>query len=1446
MSASQNIIHSSAINLAYANKASAKRCSILIESIFESKILPELEKAISNKLPDGFLVELSKLEINIGKIEEKDLPEKLAGRIRKSLEDALYNRFDLKNRFEPNYKRTEIQNRDKYLLESLGLFMAKGYFPFDTDRFFDIDELVLTALSENRKGLLELIRKSGRHESATKRITYTLKEKTVDKLLAAIDPVNSKWITDFRKILIYHKKVHNFSRLSDAEFLRTINQLILNFLLNETSLIFNREKFSTYILNEINDRFNPDLSALIHSVKKQPGNEEMSALISASLSGLQKSRTQPLPENRGAWESENEWQGQMAETTEIRTDASAAELPVDELFDAIEEFLLSGEFQRAAENRATIDDLISSALNQNPARLLELVQKYSSYDAVLRRFVFSTQTAWPDRLLKTIIPAKAEWISEFKKALIFAQKESGIKSFRAHEFSKNIDFSIFKYLLTTTRQTLDEQSFSASVLKQFLNRPAPETKLFVVALKNYPGNRQISEFIGKSLEHIRNSGEATFAGEPVGEPDIDQLTKALNSGQMLFENASRRRLRHEIIRAISDSAGKERFINRLNETGAKFILDLFFPDQAAGLFKFVSSFVEDVVEADRRVSPGNRAARKINSVLETVWYLVVRQNEQPGTEELMLFLMHSSGLDESETIKSEPFVRFAQAQKNFSIRKLHALIAREKQFPEITATSNLFIREPHTEKVRKEGDDEQTSPAEAYNTVIRRKIMETYLVTGQLPLSYPDLTKTDLRIIFHELIRQKDDFLIMQLRKSDVSGELATHLKNLVTNRAADDLEEYLAHFFPGEFSDFMKLLADLKQKLSADEPNQLSDKKLTGMIFLTALSESNGPVSPDSFRATTFKILSQSHGTNWLDLELLVHFLPEATSSRDYLKNMPQPGIVGLFEFISQSQPKVLKTFFTLLASNEELFRRFISESAEAEKLSERGFFRTFLNRLQQTLNAVSEEDSFQALVENMSLSGQKVFREFAEPRRENISSGESQWLDDQRQEDVGTQQLRQRMARLFAVLKFYSNNGFLPWWAGQGSIGEMLEELRFLSRTQPVYFGEAFAGAEEEDPVFENLLPKLPQRVLNELEQIFNQHKQLRSVWNEIKRKSRENSAEKPDIYSIEAADFQHLTRKDATDSRLLYQAIYFRKDKALLKQLFGFSPEIQNRLKNYLLLASEFQLLTIKPIQWRKAVFEFSLNRYQPGISVPDKRFAVDFIAYLNTHYPQIDWEESFKAVYRKLQVPKGKNNIAFPQEIVDLFGLEPEQAFREESKFSKQKNRPAIDETGLELKIRNSGLVLFWPFLTRLFERLGLIENNAFINPESRNRAVYILQYLVYNEISFPEYTLVLNKLLVGMPTEEHLDPFIGLSEDEKDGTRSLLNGLIGNWEKVKNSSPEAIQETFLQREGTLKFQTDGILLVVEKKTVDVLMGSIPWSISVVKLPWMEKPVFVKWT
>lgn len=168
----------------------------------------------------------------------------------------------------------------------------------------------------------------------------------------------------------------------------------------------------------------------------------------------------------------------------------------------------------------------------------------------------------------------------------------------------------------------------------------------------------------------------------------------------------------------------------------------------------------------------------------------------------------------------------------------------------------------------------------------------------------------------------------------------------------------------------------------------------------------------------------------------------------------------------------------------------------------------------------------------------------------------------------------------------------------------------------------------------------------------------------------------------------------------------------------------------------------------------------------------------------------------------------------------------------------------------LYIRNAGLVLLAPMLPTLFERLGLLQPDEAGVPriageEAASRGVHLLQYLVDGRLDRPEPELALNKLLCGLPTAHPVAPSLAPSPGDLAQCDGLLAAVMGYWPAMKNSTGDALRQTFLQREGRLLHGPSKWTLQVQRKTVDVLVDQLPWSFSLVYHRWMTDPLHVTW-
>jgi hypothetical protein len=159
------------------------------------------------------------------------------------------------------------------------------------------------------------------------------------------------------------------------------------------------------------------------------------------------------------------------------------------------------------------------------------------------------------------------------------------------------------------------------------------------------------------------------------------------------------------------------------------------------------------------------------------------------------------------------------------------------------------------------------------------------------------------------------------------------------------------------------------------------------------------------------------------------------------------------------------------------------------------------------------------------------------------------------------------------------------------------------------------------------------------------------------------------------------------------------------------------------------------------------------------------------------------------------------------------------------------------------VDNAGIVLLHPFLPRFFDGLGVASGDVLIDP---GRALCLLHLLATGELTAPEHQLTLAKVLCGVGLDEPTEADVGLTDAETEEAIALLDAAVGHWGALGGTSPDALRGEFLTRPGMLTVEVDGEwLLRVEERTVDILLDQLPWGISLIKLPWMDRPLRVEW-
>lgn len=420
-------------------------------------------------------------------------------------------------------------------------------------------------------------------------------------------------------------------------------------------------------------------------------------------------------------------------------------------------------------------------------------------------------------------------------------------------------------------------------------------------------------------------------------------------------------------------------------------------------------------------------------------------------------------------------------------------------------------------------------------------------------------------------------------------------------------------------------------------------------------------------------------------------------------------------------------------------------------------------------------------------------------------------------------------------AVLEFYAAYGFFPWWSETNTFNAVINDLIRHKSVFNHHLISILAKLIHEYALLDRILNQESKETINLFGLFIADFDELNKLW--IKKLNRsakpfEDSIEQKDSVNSSTAVFERIYHSDNDDDIELMTAsmAWVRPLLKCSKHLFDFN---------------------ISPTWWRFEVLNFATNRSWSEAN--EKEFFQKFIHHLADKMKKGNELEKMILILNYLIESVGKNSIerslqavCTEQLIVTKKALESKTiATQKQNEQSKNVEQTSEVVNGLEVAVQNAGMILVWPFLNHLFSKLSMLQAVNFKDDDSKNRAVYLLQYLVFGEIEFPEYELTLNKILCGIPTSTHLTTTKPISSKEKAILIELLDALILNWKAVSNSSHEAIQETFFRRKGSLKYADDKVILTVEKKGVDVLLTSIPWNFTLIKLPWMSLPLHIVW-
>lgn len=161
---------------------------------------------------------------------------------------------------------------------------------------------------------------------------------------------------------------------------------------------------------------------------------------------------------------------------------------------------------------------------------------------------------------------------------------------------------------------------------------------------------------------------------------------------------------------------------------------------------------------------------------------------------------------------------------------------------------------------------------------------------------------------------------------------------------------------------------------------------------------------------------------------------------------------------------------------------------------------------------------------------------------------------------------------------------------------------------------------------------------------------------------------------------------------------------------------------------------------------------------------------------------------------------------------------------------------------------AGLVLAHPYLPRLLDATGLYPagTRGPLPDPALPAAASLLHWLATGREAEQEFSLPFIKLLLGRTPDTPLPHApTPLPEAWRDEADALLDAMLSHWQALRGTRPAGLRSGFLQRRGCLEQRDSAWHLRIEPESFDMLLDLLPWGFSLVRLPWMPRPLVTEW-
>lgn len=231
--------------------------------LFADKHITEVANRVLMRCDQyGFEIEISKLDLDLGNIDEEDFEQDFERILEEKLEESLMREI-----LYPSKKEDKRLEEADYQLEALKQFLLHGTLSWNlAQRFKNVIELFQSVLKSKAKELTSFLKSYGHYTSLQQRMIYQLDDPDLFEVVQLLAPAEFSFIRSYVVFLRVKYAEAQSAQIREEERRIVIWKVVYSYLLSNQSAAFNRKLFVKDTIGNLASHINLSYSELLRSL----------------------------------------------------------------------------------------------------------------------------------------------------------------------------------------------------------------------------------------------------------------------------------------------------------------------------------------------------------------------------------------------------------------------------------------------------------------------------------------------------------------------------------------------------------------------------------------------------------------------------------------------------------------------------------------------------------------------------------------------------------------------------------------------------------------------------------------------------------------------------------------------------------------------------------------------------------------------------------------------------------------------------------------------------------------------------------------------------------------------------------------------------------------------------------------------------------------------------